>query len=242
MGAHQAHCGQCPQMIIAKNHEERSLSFCTAICPGFLATVVGQLVRSGSIRLMHTPISHFLMPSHTWVPGDFAILPAWGSLRSWPLNWTTQERWRGWQSWLHNWQLRAGSLPNNHPVRDYELGRAQSALAIFRGHYSRGTAPRIRSLIDDQVVQFLGGPATHPFTPGLDERIHEIAIRAGLEDSARRYGTSPTGIWVPECAYRPGQEGVYQQLGITHFMVDEPAVVAVGGKTLAFHTDWVNRW
>ena len=137
----------------------------------------------------------------------------------------------GLASWLHNWQLRAGSLPNNHPVRDYELGRAQSALAIFRGHYSRGTAPRIRSLIDDQVVQFLGGPATHPFTPGLDERIHEIAIRAGLEDSARRYGTSPTGIWVPECAYRPGQEGLYQQLGITHFMVDEPAVVAVGGKT-----------
>jgi len=134
----------------------------------------------------------------------------------------------GLESWLHNWQLRAGSLPNNHPVRDYELGRAQSALAIFRGHYSRGTAPRIRSLIDDQVVQFLGGPATHPFTPGLDERIHEIAIRAGLEDSARRYGTSPIGIWVPECAYRPGQEGVYQQLGITHFMVDEPAVVAVG--------------
>ncbi|MFB0943560.1 MAG: hypothetical protein QMB23_00145, partial [Candidatus Nanopelagicales bacterium] len=40
----------------------------------------------------------------------------------------------GLESWLHNWQLRAGSLPNNHPVRDYELGRAQSALAIFRGH------------------------------------------------------------------------------------------------------------
>ena len=190
--------------------------------------MVGQLVRSGSTRPMHTPISHFLMPSAHLGAGAFAILPAWGSLRSWPFNWTIQETVTGLESWLHNWQLRAGSLPNNHPVRDYELGRAQSALAIFRGHYSRGTAPRIRSLIDDQVVQFLGGPATHPFTPGLDERIHEIALRAGSRIPPGAMATSPTGIWVPECAYRPGQEGVYQQLGITHFMVDEPAVVAVG--------------
>ncbi len=137
---------------------------------------------------------------------------------------------RGCDSWLHNWQLRALDLPANHPLRGYELNQAQSTIDIFRRHFSRGTSPRIRSLIDDRVVEFLGGPATHPFTPGLNPDIAEIALRVGLDDAARRYGASPTGIWVPECAYRPGQEAVYEKLGVTHFMVDEPAVTGAGGQ------------
>lgn len=136
----------------------------------------------------------------------------------------------GCDSWLRNWQLRALDLPKAHPLRDYELNQAQTTLDIFHRHFSRGASPRIRSLIDDRVVEFLGGPATHPFTPGLDPDIAGIALRVGLDDAARRYGASPTGIWVPECAYRPGQENVYEQLGVTHFMVDEPAVTGVGGQ------------
>jgi 1,4-alpha-glucan branching enzyme len=136
----------------------------------------------------------------------------------------------GCDSWLHNWQLRALDLPKNHPLRGYELDQAQSTLENFRRHFSRGASPRIRSLIDARVVEFLGGPATHPFTPGLNPNIAEMALRVGLDDAARRYGTSPKGIWVPECAYCLGQEVVYQRLGITHFMVDEPAVASVGGR------------
>jgi 1,4-alpha-glucan branching enzyme len=137
---------------------------------------------------------------------------------------------RGCDSWLHNWQLRALDLPENHPLRGYELSQAQSTLDAFRQHFSRGFSPRIRSLIDDRVVEFLGGPATHPFTPGLNPILAEVALRVGLDDAVRRYGNSPTGIWVPECAYRPGQEAVYEKLGVTHFMVDEPAVTSAGGR------------
>lgn len=136
----------------------------------------------------------------------------------------------GCDSWLHNWQLRALDLPVTHPLRSYELEQAQSALNIFRSHFSRGAAPLIRTLIDERVVEFLGGPTTHPFTPGLNPEIAEIALRVGLDDAVRRYGVSPTGIWVPECAYRPGQETIYQRLGITHFMIDEPAVTSAGGQ------------
>jgi 1,4-alpha-glucan branching enzyme len=135
----------------------------------------------------------------------------------------------GLESWLHNWQLRALNLPRTHPLRAHELGNVASTMHIFRSGFSRGAAPRIRSLIDGHVVELLGGPATHPFTPGLDAHIHEIALVVGLDDAVRRYGSSPNGIWVPECAYRPGQETVYERLGITHFMVDEPAVAAAGG-------------
>lgn len=135
----------------------------------------------------------------------------------------------GCDSWLNNWQLRALNLPRTHPLRSYELDQAHFTLEAFRQDFSRGASPIIRSLIDDQVIEFLGGPATHPFTPGLNTSIHEIALRTGLDDAARRYGASPTGIWVPECAYGPGQEALYEHMGITHFMVDEPAINSVGG-------------
>ncbi len=135
---------------------------------------------------------------------------------------------KGLAAWLHNWQLRSLNLPLDHPLRSYELRKAQEILTIFDEHFSRGAAPRIRTLIDDEVIEFLGGPATHPFTPGLDPKIQEISLRAGLDDCVRRFGNSPSGMWVPECAYRPGQEEIYEKLGITHFMVDEPAVTSVG--------------
>jgi len=136
----------------------------------------------------------------------------------------------GLESWLHNWQLRALHLPQSHPLRNDELASAHSRLELFRSHFSRGAAPVLRQLIDTGVIEFLGGPATHPFTPGLDPRIHHIALKAGLDEASRRYGHRPKGIWVPECAYRPGQENLYEMAGVTHFMVDEPAITAAGGQ------------
>jgi 1,4-alpha-glucan branching enzyme len=54
------------------------------------------------------------------------------------------------------------------------------------------------------------------------------ALESGLEDATVRLGRRPHGIWAPECAYRPGLERLYAELGITHFVIDGPTV---GGAT-----------
>lgn len=131
--------------------------------------------------------------------------------------------------WLRNWQLRALQVPTQHPARDYVLELAHQRIDNFDRHFSRGASPTIRSLIDTGVIEVLGGPLAHPFTPHVDPDIHRYFLQQGLLDSRRRWDYQPAGIWVPECAYKPGQEDVYAEVGVRYFLVDEPAVSNAGG-------------
>lgn len=131
--------------------------------------------------------------------------------------------------WLHDWQLRATQIPRLHPAYAHTLESASHALNLFQQNFSRGASPVIRRLIDAQAVEVLGGPLAHPFTPLLDPTFHSFVLAEGLKDAQRRWGSTPTGVWVPECAYRPGQENTYQEFGVTHFLVDQSAVTTAGG-------------
>lgn len=132
--------------------------------------------------------------------------------------------------WLHDWQIRTGQIPRQHPARSYQMESATRTLHQFEADFSRGISPMVRTLVDRQAMEVLGGPLGHPFTPYLDPRVHRFMLEQGLMDARRRWGYQPRGIWVPECAYRPGQEEVYEQAGVQFFLVDEPAVNEAGGR------------
>jgi len=143
---------------------------------------------------------------------------------------------REFHTWLGFWQIRAaqsGTRPD--PVvrahARYEHGRANQALADFERHWSRGGSAAIRPLLDAGVVELLGGPATHPFQPLTDDRLVEFGLNVGLDDLRLRVGRLPSGIWAPECGYRPGLETVYQRAGVGHFVVDGPTLQATGRTT-----------
>lgn len=131
--------------------------------------------------------------------------------------------------WLRNWQLRATEIPRSHPARNETLDLAHRTIGEFSDSFSRGISPVVRSLIDSGAVEVLGGPLAHPFTPNLHQDVHRYLLSHGLADARRRWGYQPTGIWVPECAYRPGQESVYAELGVEYFPIDEPAITDAGG-------------
>ena len=82
----------------------------------------------------------------------------------------------------------------------------------------------LRPLVDARVVELLGGPATHPFLPLLEPRVAAGALAVGLDDARLRLGRAPGGIWVPECGYAPGLEGLYAAAGVERFLVDAPAL------------------
>jgi 1,4-alpha-glucan branching enzyme len=138
--------------------------------------------------------------------------------------------------WLGFWAARALSLAS-HPdatLRDVgarEYVRSQQAIEQFEQHWVAGGSPVLRGLADSGVVELLGGPATHPFAPLLDERVARFSLQLGLDDGRWRTGLSPGGIWAPECGYRPGLEHLYSAAGVTHLMVDGPALDAVGRST-----------
>ena len=138
--------------------------------------------------------------------------------------------------WLADWALRADNLSG---ARDETLRRlgvresrlAREALRRFEAQWSAGGSPLWRTLMDAGVVEVLGGPATHPVLPLVREPVAHLALESGLDDHARRLGTRPAGIWLPECAYEPGVETTVGAHGVTHLMLDGPTLRHVGAGT-----------
>jgi len=132
--------------------------------------------------------------------------------------------------WLGGWRLRAEFAAGRRgdaalrSLAGEEFRAASGALATFEGRWRHGFSPVLRPLVDGGVVELLGGPATHPFQPLLDERVRRFALRLGLRDTAVRLGHTPAGIWAPECGYAPGMEHGYAAAGVRRFLVDGPAL------------------
>lgn len=115
-----------------------------------------------------------------------------------------------------------------------QLVAARERFAALDGRLPAAFAERARQ----GQIELLTSFATHGYAPLL---LHDASIRAqlraGLAVSERVLGFRPTGLWLPECAYRPAgpwtpgvlhgderiRQGVDQLLaeqGITHFVVD----------------------
>jgi 1,4-alpha-glucan branching enzyme len=139
---------------------------------------------------------------------------------------------QGFHDWLGNWQLRAqyaavrwrSADPLLRELAASEFRTASGALAEFETRWRHGFSPVLRPLVDSEVIELLGGPATHPFQPLLRQPVREFALHTGLADTALRIGRAPDGIWAPECGFAPGMEQDYSAAGVRRFLVDGPAL------------------
>ncbi|HEX8767590.1 MAG TPA: glycoside hydrolase family 57 protein [Jatrophihabitans sp.] len=131
-------------------------------------------------------------------------------------------------SWAGRWQLRAeelGARPGMRALADHERREALACLDDLQARWlTGGLSAVLRPLVDSGVVELLSGPATHPFQPLLTERFAAAQLSTGLADTQLRFGSRPAGIWAPECGYAPGMEDFYAAHGISHFLVDGPAM------------------
>jgi 1,4-alpha-glucan branching enzyme len=130
-------------------------------------------------------------------------------------------------TWAGYWQLRAELLagrsePHLRTLATHEFHEATACLEDLESRWLRGGSAVLRPLVDSGTVELLGGPATHPFQPLLDDRVQRFALRTGLDDARLRFGAAPAGIWAPECGYTPGLERSYAAAGIKRFLVDGP--------------------
>ncbi len=140
------------------------------------------------------------------------------------------------ETWMGFWVERANQLAS-HPddakrtVGQYEAKVARECVDIFSSEWASGGSTIVRRLSDSHAIELLSGPATHPFQPLLDDEIASFALAVGRNDTQLRTGCLPTGIWAPECGYRPGLEETYAAAGVSHFMVDGPTLLHVGRST-----------
>jgi len=80
------------------------------------------------------------------------------------------------------------------------------------------------------LIEILTSAATHGYLPLLyEDSCIRAQLRAGLASSHRILGYRPTGIWLPECAYRPGGawrspvgwDAKAYRIGVEHLAADE---------------------
>jgi len=79
-------------------------------------------------------------------------------------------------------------------------------------------------------IELLTSTATHGYLPLLlEDSSIRAQVRAGVASSKRILGYQPTGMWLPECAYRPAYDwrppvvfdNVRQRIGVEHLVADE---------------------
>ncbi len=120
-----------------------------------------------------------------------------------------------------------------------EIARAQhpAAAEMYRGMFAearewfdrrcgRRLLEGFRSLQDSGHVEILTCGATHAFLPNVGR---PEAVRAQLEVAVANYrkhfGRAPRGIWLPECAYRPGLDADLARAGLGYFFTDSHGVL-----------------
>lgn len=91
------------------------------------------------------------------------------------------------------------------PVARFWSRWYQDRLNDFTERYARDIPGALRDLRDAGSIALQTCGATHGYFPllGRDESIH-AQVQVALDSHWRHFRHRPRGIWMPECAYRPG--------------------------------------
>jgi 1,4-alpha-glucan branching enzyme len=80
----------------------------------------------------------------------------------------------------------------------------------------------LRGLADVGAIELWTSTATHAVLPLLaTEQGAQLQLAAGISSHRARFGGWGGGLWLPECAYRPGLEEQLEVVGVRAFCVDQ---------------------
>ena len=105
-------------------------------------------------------------------------------------------------------------------LANFYVGSYRRLREAYRTRFGRDLVGAFADLAKTGHVEILTSAATHGYLPLLDGPSVEAQLRIGRRSSRRLTGLDPTGIWLPECAYKPGLERALAAHGITHFFTD----------------------
>jgi hypothetical protein len=118
--------------------------------------------------------------------------------------------------------------PGSEQVIHFYTQWLHKTLDDYETVYQRDLISAFKYLQDNAGLDILTSAATHGYLPLLS---HDSAIRGQLKTGIRHYkkyfGRQPTGIWLPECGYRPltenervGIETFLENVGLHYFFTD----------------------
>jgi 1,4-alpha-glucan branching enzyme len=121
---------------------------------------------------------------------------------------------------LDAWDFGVAGASAKQAVAEFYRGSYGRLKLAFTERFGRDIVGAFADLARTGEVEILTSAATHGYLPLLDARSVEAQLRVGLASTKRLTGLEPTGIWLPECAYKPGLERALERHGFTHFFTD----------------------
>lgn len=120
---------------------------------------------------------------------------------------------------LDAWDLAAAD-PDRAALAELYRSSYARLRDAYRVRFASDIVGAFADLARTGEVELLTSAATHGYLPLLDERSVAAQLAVGRMATERLTGLVPTGIWLPECAYRPGLERALEAEGLTHFFTD----------------------
>ncbi len=97
---------------------------------------------------------------------------------------------------------------------------------IYDDWYRGNLIQAFRQFQDQGFLEIITCAATHGYLPLMSQRQAARAqIRVAVDDYQRHFGRRPRGIWLPECAYNPGDDILLQEQGIRFFFMESHGVL-----------------
>ncbi len=93
--------------------------------------------------------------------------------------------------------------------------------------YNRNLVTAFKNFQDAGKLEIITCAATHGYFPLMEA--NAASKRAQLKVAVQSYescfGKKPTGIWLPECGYNPGDDELLKEVGIKYFFSDSHGIL-----------------
>jgi 1,4-alpha-glucan branching enzyme len=126
--------------------------------------------------------------------------------------------------------------PEYHHLAKFYLDWFQGIDRDFKTRWNRDLIGGFKRLQDAGAIEIATSAATHCFSPLLSEDASILAqYKTGVDNYKKHFKKDPQGFWLPECAYRPeenGRAGIEKWLfeaGLKYFFTE--SFVIKGGQT-----------
>ncbi len=116
--------------------------------------------------------------------------------------------------------------PNFHECAKMYAAKFRRDLDLFENYYHRNLVSGFKKFQDAGKLEIITCGATHGYLPlMLNRKAVEAQIAVAVQCHEKHLGRKPRGIWLPECAYNPGDDVLLKKYGIRFFFVDSHAIL-----------------
>ncbi len=117
--------------------------------------------------------------------------------------------------------------PHFHETAKMYRNMFIEASRTFHDRYHRNLLNAFRKFQDIGVLEVITCGATHGYFPLIGVKKESVRAQVGVAVDlyTRLMGRKPTGIWLPECGYNPGDDHILDEFGIKYFFVDTHGIM-----------------